>query len=447
VAGIAVDPDGNAVLTGRLSMDVLLAKLNPAGQSVFAIAFGGQSSDMAYDIALGADRTLFLTGMTLSKDYDGSEEYEGFPYWPMEAYQTARKSSGDAFVCRIDASDPNNLIFVYSTYLGGNSFLMEDEGRAIAADAAGNAYVAGITPSADFPTTESGRQRQAGGHLTDAFLAKISPDGTQLLYGTYMGGGFNEEAHGVAADNNGNAYVTGWTNSYDCPTTPNSFQPEYAIGDCDPSPTGTLPCADAFVVKVDTKQSGEASFAYSTFLGGHFSDYGYGITLDADGNAYVVGQTLPYDFPLVNELPDAGAGKDVFVAKLDPTGKNLLFSTTFGGADDDKGNAVALDTDRNIYVVGQTSSTTTFPRPGAVQADFGGGYRDAFVVKITAGGSVPVAGDVDGNGQFTIEDVKLSLRIAGGFAAATADQVSRGEAAAPSGALTLADVAALLRKL
>lgn len=120
------------------------------------------------------------------------------------------------------------------------------------------------------------------------------------------------------------------------------------------------------MAKVDTKQPGEASFSYSTFLGGHFSDYGYGITLDADGNAYVVGQLLPYDFPVVNEFPNAGSGKGVFVAKLDPTGTNLLFSTTFGGADDNKGDGVALDKDRNIFLVGQTSSTITFPRPGAV---------------------------------------------------------------------------------
>lgn len=447
IAGLAVDADGNAVLAGRLSLDVLLVELNPAGQSVFAIAFGGQAGDEARDIAIGADGTLFLTGVTRSIDWEGTPENEGFPVWPENAFQLVRKSNGDAFVSRIDASDPEDLFFVYSTYLGGTSTLLDDEGRAIAVDAAGHAYVTGTTQAIDFPITASGRQQQHGGHLSDAFLVKMSPDGTQVLYGTYLGGGFNEESNGVVADNNGNAWVAGWTNSHDFPTTPGSFSPGYNIGDCDPSPTGILPCADAFIVKVDTTKTGAASFAYSTFFGGMNSDYAYGLAVDAEGNAFIVGQTLPVNFPVQDPISETGAGRDVFVAKLNAAGSALLLSTRYGGFENDKGNAIALDRDRNIVIAGRTWSMLDLPVRNALQPLSGGGLSDAFVAKITMGGTTPVEGDVDGNGQFTMDDIKMALRIASGIAAGTSDQVARGESAPPAGAMTITDVTTLLRKL
>src|SRR5207247_2652655 len=155
---------------------------------------------------------------------------------------------------------------VYSTYLGGSG---SEGGSAIAVDAGGNAYVTGATGSSDFPTTAGAFQATIGGSR-NAFVTKLDPAGSALVYSTYVGGTRFDEANGIAVDAGGNAYVTGLTDSTDLPTTPGVFQP-----------TLSGSSEDAFVTKLDPTGS---ALVYSTYLGGAFIDSGSGIAVDANGN-------------------------------------------------------------------------------------------------------------------------------------------------------------------
>jgi hypothetical protein len=171
--------------------------------------------DYGLGIALDSFGNVYVTGMTFSVDFPTT----------MGAIQTTRAGrSYDVFVTKINPSGTN---LVYSTYLGGADV---DNGTGIAADASGNAYVVGTTSSADFPTKDAFQsQRQSQGIGSgDAFVTKLNDTGTALVYSTYLGGAQGAAANGVAVDNIGSAYVTGFTSSSDFPTTPGAFQASYA---------------------------------------------------------------------------------------------------------------------------------------------------------------------------------------------------------------------------
>ena len=268
-------------------------------------------------------------------------------------------------------------VLSFSTYLGGSG---GDGGNAIAVDSSGNAYIAGKTESVDFPLTGSAFQTNCGSQnypcaypfSYSAFVAKLSPDGSKLLYATYLGGSSvtETEANGIAVDSSGNAYIAGSTYSNDFPTTSGSFQP---------LPVGTLQDpgrSSAFVTKLNSTGS---SLIYSTYLGGTPgntivvipADSAKAITLDAAGEAVVVGTTSDSDFPTTpgafqTRGPTSG---DIigFVTKLNAAGSSLAFSTFLGGTSNDELNAVALDSSGNVYVAG-TANSLDFPTtPGAFQ--------------------------------------------------------------------------------
>ncbi len=269
-------------------------------------------------------------------------------------------------------------VLSFSTYFGGSG---GDAANAIAVDSSGNAYITGQTESVDFPLSSSAFQTTCGKpgypcsypYNYNAFVAKLSPDGSKLLYATYLGGSSvtATEANGIAVDSSGNAYIAGSTYSNDFPTTSGSFQTQ---------PPGTLQYSDrssAFVTKLNSTGS---SLIYSTYLGGtpgasggpvFPADNAKGITLDANGEAVVVGITSESDFPTTpgafqTRGPTSG---DVigFVTKLNAAGSSLLFSTFLGGTSNDELNAVALDSSGNIYVAG-TANSLDFPTtPGAFQ--------------------------------------------------------------------------------
>src|SRR5712692_6105834 len=291
-------------------------------------------------------------------------------------FQVDRYDSRQALVI-----DPT---LAFSTYLGGSG---EDLGRAIALDATGNIYVAGSTTSHDFPTANALQPVYRGGvcrfdsprtfPCPDVFVAKLNPTGSALLYATYLGGSDSDEAFGIAVDAAGNAYVTGTTRSSNFPTA-NAFQPRYGGTRTD------LFGGDAFV----TKLSPTGSVLYSTYLGGTLNDIGYAIAVDSRGNAYVTGAAASRDFPLVRPLQatHGGALDDVFVAKLDPTGAALLYSTFLGGNGRDNAFGIAVDSAGNAYITGFTGSTD-FPTANAIQAAHAGGSVDAFVAKLNPAGS------------------------------------------------------------
>jgi hypothetical protein len=288
-------------------------------------------------------------------------------------------------------------VLSYATYLGGSSF---DEGAGIAVDATGAAYVTGRTGSSNFPTAHPLQPMLSG--FSDAFVAKLSADGTNLVYATYLGGSITNGGRGIAVDTTGHAYVTGFTTSPDFPTTPGAFQVTYGGADC-----AVGGCGDAFVAKLSADG---AALVYATYLGGSSTDEGNGIAVDITGAAYVTGFTFSPDFPTVHPIqPAYGDGGDAFVAKLNAAGSALVYATYLGGSGFDHsggtfGDAtgsggIAVDATGAAYVTGQTGSAD-FPTVHPLQPTFGGGSDacivegtpcgDAFVAKLNAAGSTLV---------------------------------------------------------
>ena len=258
----------------------------------------------------------------------------------------------------------------YSTYLGGSD---DDQGMGIAVDSTG-IYVAGTTTSPDFPTMDAYQPQYAYGS-GDCFITKFTPDGSALIYSTYLGGNGVDVAEHIVVDSTGEAYVTGYTSSTDFPVM-NAFQPKFGG-----------PPHDAFVTKFNSSGS---ALVYSTYLGGSGDDFGYMIAIDSSGSAYVTGETNSKNFPLANAFqPTYGGDDDAFVTKLSPSGEALVYSTYLGGSGTDIGFAITVDKNGSAYVAGQTRSTN-FPTQNPFQATFGGGGGDAFVTKFSPAGTALV---------------------------------------------------------
>ncbi len=286
-----------------------------------------------------------------------------------------------------DATSPlviDPMVVNYSTYLGGPS---SDYAWDVAVDPFGSAYVTG-SAYAGFPQVNPAFPYAGGG---DAYVSKFSPNGSTLLYSTYLGGTYEDEGDSIAVDGKGAAYLTGYTLSGNFPSTPGAFQPTNADGNC----TGNTDCSDAFVVKLAPDG---ASLLYATYLGGTYAESGEGIAVDASGNAYVMGQTASGNFPLFNPIQNFGGGNcngvpcfDVSITKLNPVGSSLLYSTYLGGASEegyffhDAGD-VAVDAAGHAYVTGYTMSWN-FPTFNAIQPNKKPEGFNAFVSKLTPDGS------------------------------------------------------------
>jgi hypothetical protein len=202
-------------------------------------------------------------------------------------------------------------VLVYSTYLGGSD---SDYGISIAVDGSGNVYLSGDTSSTDFPTQDPLQPNNVGGD--DAFVTKINPSGSALVYSTYLGGSDSDYGISIAVDGSGNVYLTGRTWSIDFPTQ-------------DPLQLNNAGGWDAFVAKIDS--SGDA-LVYSTYLGGSGYDRGISIAVDGSGNVYLTGGTWSIDFPTQDPLqPNNAGGDDAFVTKINPSGSALVYSTYLGG--------------------------------------------------------------------------------------------------------------------
>jgi hypothetical protein len=225
----------------------------------------------------------------------------------------------------------------------------------------------------------------ANGGGYDVFVSKINPTGSALVYSTYLGGSNDDIGWAIAVDSLGNAYLTGDTYSTDFPTI-NPLQPTYGGG-----------MRDAFVAKINPAGS---TLAYSTYLGGSGDDTCGGIAVDSAGNAYVACATASTNFPTMNPLqPTYGGGNyDAAIAKLNPTGSALVYSTYLGGSGDDDGFGIALDTAGNSYVTGYTTSTN-FPTMNPLQPAYGGN-GDAFVAMINSAGSALVYSTYLGGSSF-----------------------------------------------
>ena len=308
-----------------------------------------------------------------------------------------------------DAGKPLTIdpVLSYATYCGSNTG--QDSIDDIAIDSAGNAYITGYTTAESFPITPGSFQNKRKG-FTTAFVAKLSPAGTAIVYSTYLGGSNYEGGSGIAVDPAGNVYVTGFTGSVDFPTTSNAYKSRFRGG-----------YTDVFVTKLNA--AGNA-LVYSSYLGGH-DDYeaATGIGLDLEGNAYITGYTQSVDFPIT-----AGAAQekfrgdyDAFVTKLNAEGSALIYSTYLGGSFSDIVKRIVVDSLGNAYVAGDTSSSN-FPTRNAFQPSLNG-LRNAFVTKLNRAGTRFLYSTYLGGGS---EEVTGLAVDAAGFACVTGNTFSSG---------------------
>lgn len=262
----------------------------------------------------------------------------------------------------------------FSRYFGGSG---EEEIINLTADATGNIYVTGGTSSPDLPAAGDSLPYPEdmfdveGNRL--AFVAKLDPSGTRLLYMTYLGGRRTSTSHYIRVDQAGNAYVTGRTEASDFPTV-NPIQAGYAGG-----------TDDIFVSKLN--RDGTA-LIYSTYLGGSEYDQARSLALDGNGNVYLTGRTDSADFPVVDPvIADYAGEQDGFVTKLNRDGDRIVYSTYLGGRGNDIGHAITVDEGGYAYVTG-LSNSPDFPTAGAYQPAWRGGEGDdAIVVKVKADGT------------------------------------------------------------
>ncbi len=477
--GIAVDNAGNAYITGYTGssdlpaapglsfkggpIDAFVAKIKADGTGLAYIDYiGGAGRDSGSGIALDTAGNAYATGYTDSSDF------------PVSAGSSlVYKGKRDVFVVKVKA-DGTGLL--YSGLIGG---LGDDEGRGIAVDSAGSAYVTGVTGSSgSFPvavgpvlgfagspfgfnsfvaklkpdgtglvyagyisigygngvavdaagsayvtgSTDGTLPAVIGPDLTfngkpgDAFVAKVKPDGTGFVYAGYIGGSGNDSGAGIAVDSAGNAYVAGNTNTSDG-TFPATVGPDLTYNG-----GGNDNVGDAFVAKVKADGTG---LIYAGYIGGSGHDYATGIAVDSAGNAYVTGVTSSSEssFPVIGGpgLYFQGGwygGGDAFVAKVKADGTGLIYCGYIGGVNNDHGQAIALDPAGNAYITGGVESTeSTFPVVVGPHLNFYGGDNDAFVAKIGLGNGRPQNGPANPNsGSGASGILQFTFADADGFA-------------------------------
>jgi hypothetical protein len=356
-------PTANALPSqpGGGSVDAFVTKLNASGAKfLYSTYFGGNGSETAWGVRVDATG-IYLAGSTTSPDFPAINA--------LQSTLAGGGFEGDAFVAKLT---PAGSGIVFSTYFGGAG---DDGCRALAVDKDGGCYIGGFTDSPDLPTTSGAPQRTLRG-LADGWVAKIAPSGSALSWSTYLGGsGDSESVQGVAVDGAKNAFVCGYTGSDDFPLgAPGGFQVR--------RPGGRI---DGFLVRFN----GAGAETAGTFVGGAGDDNCRRVVVDGAGFPYVAGFTLSNDFPTADAIQpsfDGGIGTgDGFVAEFRPTLSSVVFSTYFGGSDDDDVQGLALGADGAVYLAGNTTSSY-FPLADAVQSTFGG-TRDAFVARLAPAGA------------------------------------------------------------
>ncbi|MDQ3877209.1 MAG: SBBP repeat-containing protein [Actinomycetota bacterium] len=314
---------------------------------------GDRALALAGDVATYGGNTYITGTIDTAGDFD-----------PKGGFQQAPGGGYDAFVA---GYGPKGQL-LFASYLGG---IQGDDGEGIATDAAGNIYVTGGTQSPDFPTEDPEQPIIKGGQ--DAFVAKISADGSQLLYSTFLGGSDGDSGQAIAVDGTGAMYVTGDTFSLDFPTR-NAPQKSFA-GEGDDG-------GDGFVTKLSSDGS---TIDYSTYLGGGFTDTPGGITVDKTGSAYVAGYTSSSNFPVTGNGPHDSGHSDGFATKLAPDGSVFVYSGLIGGPHHDSATGIAVDDAGHAYLSGYAQGG--FPVKGGYQMKYARG-EDAFAVKLTTTGAI-----------------------------------------------------------
>jgi len=348
--------DGRFVVTGSSTIGFRISSYDRTRELVidpvisYSSYLGGSADDFGGSIVIDAVGNMHIGGEFSTDFVSGGTIGPG--------------GDGDACVLKMD---PSGTILLYCTYIGGTG----TEGTlGISIDTAGQTYVAGVTTSTDFPLV-SPVQATYGG-IEDGFVAILDDSGSSLIFSSYLGGRYADNASGIAVDSAGNVSITGQTLSPDFPTV-SALQQSLGGG-------GYYDC---FVTKLGRDGSG---ILYSTYLGGSGSDLYSAIAVDSSGDAIVTGTTGSPDFPISNAIqPQYGGNGDVFLTKINSAGSAFIFSTFLGGSGGEGFSHVTVDSSDLIYVTGLTESTD-FPVFNALQP-FYNGSDDGFVTKLTSDGS------------------------------------------------------------
>ena len=307
--------------------------------------------------------------------------------------------------------DPNLTQLAFSTYLGGSE---TETASAIAVDAARNVYVTGLTSSPDFPSVSGSFDTTANGGTMDIFVTKLNAAATTALYSTYLGGSAGESAGDIAVDSTGRAYLVGGTFSSDFPTTTGAFDTTF---------NGS---GDAVVVQLSVTG---AALGYSTFLGGSDVEFASCVVVDATGSAYVAGGTNSTNFPVTVGAFDTtfnGGGvarEDVFVAKLNPAGRGLVFSTFLGGTAHEDRFGLGITLRGTNPVVAGTTLSADFPTTSGTVDTTHNGQRDVFIALLNSAGTALVfstflGGSADDSAADIVRGPDNRLYVAGTTASA-----------------------------
>jgi len=467
--GLAVDSQGNVYIAGITSSidlpvksalqsafagstahpftgDAFVAKFSPAGDVLYLTYLGGKGDDFASAIAVDSDGNAYITGSTNSTDFPVTKgavqtKFSGFANNDLARF-------GDVFVAKLNPAGDRLL---YSTYFGGSH---NDVGLGIQVDAAGGVYVTGATASADFPTTAGAYQTKFGGQggqdnlpccaapafeAGDAFIFKLDPMHSKIVYSTFLGGTLDDGAFALALNEAGEAYVAGYTLSRNFPTTLGAFQRKFGGVE---SRTPDFHRGDGFLAKLNADGT---TIAFSTYFGGEGDEWIAGIALDKSGAIYLTGaSSSAAGFPVTPSALQthyAGYTKlpadieilfgNAFVAKMNPTGSALEYCTFLGGSHNDSGLAVAVDGGGNAYITGFTESPDFPVTHDAAQPKFGGTssqepyvlFGDAFFSIINVDGtrllySTFLGGRGDDIGWNVAMDPSGNVYVTGGTASA-----------------------------
>jgi hypothetical protein len=320
----------------------------------FSSYVAGSQFDVARAIGHDSAGFLYVGGVSYSTDLTQAGD----------AQQGASGGAGDVFVVKMNPHAPAGSEIVYTTYFGGSG---AESLSDMVVSPNGRVYLAGATASSNLPTANAAQSALAG--KSDAFVAWLDPSqgATGLLFSTYLGGGSDDSARGIAVDSAGRVFVTGTTRSTDFPNV-GGFQ------------AGSAGNAEAFVTGYDPSQSGGATLIYSTYLGGAGEDDGRGVAVDASGNLWIIGGTYSYDFPLFGNSYQSGnrVSGDAFLVQLSRSA-GILYSTYLGGTGVDWGTKVRVDSVGRVLATGYTSSTEFPVTADALQPRLAG-LMNAFIM-------------------------------------------------------------------
>ncbi len=369
-------PDSDKTAVGSAAaheVNTTITRLSPDGTAVEYVLYfnpdpgNTENEDYGYDIAVDSAGAAYVVGQVDKPDFCS---FMG----AVPGYDTTYNGGVDAFVMKIK---PDGSGLEYCTFIGGTDW---ETAYSLELDQNNNVYLAGFTWSADFPATTGAYDESINGSR-DIFVARLSADGTNLDYATYMGGTGQETATALALDSQNNAYVTGWTNSDDLPT------PVPVIDDTYDGPF------DAFLFKLNSDGS---NMLYNTYLGGTDEDRGRDVLVDSQGNITIVGDTRSDDLSTTPGAYDTTFGggtcffmncADVFVIKLNPTATDLQYGTYIGGDSEDLSRAAAFHNNGGLFITGESISATGFPTTPSGYDPTVNGEGDGYLVLLNSAGS------------------------------------------------------------